>query len=207
MPQSIRLIPDRTKSRKGVFMLKKIFVVLMILGSVILVPGRGYSLEARITDFLINTSDRDLLVHFKVKDCFTKKMEEAILAGIPTTFTFFLELYRERDFWFDSKLVSGVTRHTVKYDNVKKIFYLTFSGNGRGPLEFSDFDKAKRAMEEVNAAALAPLSQLIKDGRYYVKVKAKLDKVRLPLRMEYVFFFVSLWDFETGWERKDFVYK
>jgi hypothetical protein len=113
-------------------MLKKIFVVLMILVSIILVPGRGYSLEASITDFLINTSDTDLLVHFKVKHCFTKKMEEAILAGIPTTFTFFLELYRERDFWFDSKLVSGVTRHTVKYDNVKKIFYLTFSGNGRG---------------------------------------------------------------------------
>ena len=30
-------------------------------------------------------------------------------------------------------------------------------------------------------------------------MKAKLDKARLPLRMEYLFFFVSLWDFETDW--------
>jgi hypothetical protein len=188
-------------------MLRKTFVVLLVLVSLFLAPGRGYGLEARIADFLINTSEKDLLVHFKVKDCFTKKMEEAVLAGIPTTFTFFLELHRERDFWFDSRLVSGVTRHTIKYDTVKKIFYVTFSGNGRAPLEFTDFAAAKKAMEEVNAAALSPLSQLIRGGRYYVKVKAKLDKVRLPLSMEYVFFFVSLWDFETKWERKDFVYK
>lgn len=187
-------------------MLKKSWVVLMFLVFVALVPGRGYGLEARITDFTINTGDRDLLVYFKVKDCFTGKMEEAILAGIPTTFTFLLELYRERDLWLDSKLVSGVTRHTIKYDTVKKIFYVTFSGNGRGPLEFKDFTGAKRAMEEVRAASLAPLSMLTRNGRYYVKVKAKLDKVRLPLRMEYIFFFVSLWDFETAWERKDFVF-
>jgi len=188
-------------------MLKKTWIVLIFLLSVTFLPAKGYGLEARITDFLINTSDHDLLVHFKVKDCFTPKMEEAILAGIPTTFTFLLELYRERDFWFDGRLVSGVTRHTVKYDTVKKIFYVTFSGNGRGPLEFKDFEGAKRAMEEVRAAALAPLGMLIKEGRYYVRVKAKLDKVRLPLGMEYVFFFVSLWDFETDWERKDFIYK
>jgi len=188
-------------------MLRKTVVILLILAFLFPVPKAGYGLEARIADFLINTTEKDLLVHFKVRDCFTKKMEEAILAGIPTTFTFLLELHRERDFWFDSRLVSGVTRHTIKYDTVKKIFYVTFSGNGRGPLEFSDFAAAKKAMEEVNAAVLAPLNQLIRDGRYYVKVKAKLDKVRLPLRMEYVFFFVSLWDFETGWERKDFVFK
>jgi len=33
-----------------------------------------------------------------------------------------------------------------------------------------------------------------------------MDKVRLPLRMEYVFLFVSYWDFETGWNRQNFSY-
>jgi hypothetical protein len=41
---------------------------------------------------------------------------------------------------------------------------------------------------------------------YYVRIKAKLDKVRLPLHMEVVFFFVSLWDFETDWYREGFFY-
>jgi hypothetical protein len=37
-------------------------------------------------------------------------------------------------------------------------------------------------------------------------IKAKLDKVRLPLGMEYVFFFVSLWDFETDWYKQRFMF-
>ncbi len=42
--------------------------------------------------------------------------------------------------------------------------------------------------------------------QYYLKMKVKIDKVRLPLYMEYVFFFVSFWDFETAWYKKDFSY-
>ena len=183
-------------------------VLIAVLAiSFIFVPAVTYGLEARISDFSVNASAKDLLVNFKVKDCFTRKMEEAILAGIPTTFTFLLELYRSRNLWFDERVISGETKHTIKYDSVKKVFHVTFSGNGRKSGEFKDFNSAKRAMEEVDSAALASLDQLVKGENYYVKVKAKLDKVRLPLHMEYVLFFVSLWDFETRWERKDFVYK
>jgi len=103
--------------------------------------------------------------------------------------------------------LKGRRKHTVKYDTVKKIFYVTFSKDGLGTLEFTDFESAKKAMEEVNAAALLPLNKLERNRRYCVRVKARLDKVRLPLRMEYVFFFVSLWDFETDWYRQDFIYR
>jgi len=181
--------------------------MVIILGVLLTISARGHALEPKITDLIISAGKKDLLVYFKVSNCFTKKMEEAILAGIPTTFTFAIELFKERSLWVDAKMVSGETKHTIKYDTVKKIFNVTFSGNGRGPLEFTDFDKAKQAMEEVKAAAISPLNQLSKDVRYYIKVKAKLDKVSLPLHMEHVFFFVSLWDFETDWYRKDFTYE
>jgi hypothetical protein len=188
-------------------MIRKSGLVILVLGILLTLSVRGHALEAKISDIVISAGKKDLLVYFKVSNCFTKKMEEAIFAGIPTTFTFALELLQERDLWFDQKIVSGETKHTIKYDTVKKIFYVTFSGDGRGPLEFTDFSGAKQAMEEVNAAAISPLNQLSKEARYYVKVKAKLDKVSLPLHMENVFFFVSLWDFETNWYRQDFRYK
>ncbi len=188
-------------------MIKNRCIVLMALGVLLFAPAHAQGLEAKISDFVITTSSTDVLVYFKVRDCFTRKMEEAIFAGIPTTFTFSFELYEARSLWFDRKIVSGETRHTLKYDTVKKVFYVSFSGDGRGPLEFTEFNSAKRAMEEVNAAAVASLSQLARNSHYYIKVKAKLDTVRLPLHLEYVFFFVSLWDFETDWYRQDFVYK
>jgi len=60
-------------------------------------------------------------------------------------------------------------------------------------------------MSELNGIVLASLKDLPKDKSYYVMVKAKLDKIRLPMHMEYVLFFVSLWDFETDWYRQRIV--
>ena len=35
---------------------------------------------------------------------------------------------------------------------------------------------------------------------------AELNKIQLPLYLHYVFFFLSLWDFETDWHSVDFRY-
>jgi hypothetical protein len=169
-------------------------------------PGLICALEAKISDFFITHNSRDVLVYFTVKDCFTKKMEEAILAGIPTSFTFFVEMNQERLVW-DNSLVKMEIRHTIKYDNVRKLFYVTYSEQGSVPGEFRDFASAKRAMVEVNGLAVSPLKALQRESQYYVRVKVKLDKVQMPLIMEYVLFFVSMWDFETEWYRQGFVYK
>jgi len=189
-------------------MYRKILLFVLFLDSFLLLfaPVRSFGIEARISDFLITGASDNVLIYFRVKNCFTLKMEEAILAGIPTTFSFIIELYEERDNNFDKLQASFEIRHTIKYDNVKKIFYVTYSEEGKKPQQFTYLPKAKTAMSDVNGFAVTPLERLIRDKRYYVRVKAMLDKVRLPLHLEYVFFFLSLWDFETDWYRQDFIY-
>jgi hypothetical protein len=61
-------------------------------------------------------------------------------------------------------------------------------------------------MSDFNGIVIAPMSALTKGKNYYTMVKIKMDKVRLPLHMESVFFFVSFWDFETSWYRQKFSY-
>lgn len=178
----------------------------LILLCFFLVPVKSFATEAKVADLLISNTSDNLLVYLKLENSFTEKMEEAILAGIPTTFTFILELYQERCWWFDRKISLLEVRHTVKYDNIKKILYVLFTEAGKEPEQFKEFSDAKIAMSELNGIAFAPLKQLTKGTPYYLRVKAKLDEVRLPLHLEYVFFFVSLWDFETDWARQDFVY-
>lgn len=180
--------------------------LFILLACLFLLPTRSLAAEARVTDLLISNTPENLLVYLKLENSFTEKMEEAILAGIPTTFTFVLELYQERCWWFDRKIALLDVKHTIKYDNIKKILYVLFSENGKGPEQFTDFSEAKNAMSELNGIAFIPLERLTKGGQYYLRVKAKLDEVRLPLHLEYIFFFVSLWDFETDWARQDFVY-
>ncbi|MBW2631497.1 MAG: DUF4390 domain-containing protein [Deltaproteobacteria bacterium] len=169
-------------------------------------PVEAFAAEAKVTDLIITNTSENLLVYLKGENCFTRDMEEAILAGIPTTFTFVLELQRERRYWFDKKESFLEVKHTIKYDNIKKIFYVAFTEHGRNPEQFKEFAKAKIAMSELNGIVFTSLKQMTKGDRYYLRVKAKLEEVRLPLHLEYVFFFVSLWDFETDWFRQDFVY-
>ncbi len=187
---------------------RKIFLFVLFLESFFLLfsPVKSFGIEAKITDFLITGASGNVLIYFRVKNCFTMKMEEAIHAGIPTTFTFIAELYEERENNFDKLESSYEVRHTVKYDNIKKFFYVTYTEEGKKPEQFTYMSKAKTAMSELNGFAVIPLKQLVRDKRYYVRVKVKLDKVRLPLHLEYIFFFLSLWDFETDWYRQDFIY-
>ena len=160
---------------------------------------------ARIKDILVTNNSTHLLVYARVTNCFTKDMDAAILAGIPTTFTFPLELYQVRSRWLDNKLIRLTIRHTIKYDNVKKLFYVTSHGD-KEPTPFQDYESAKQAMADLNGVQVALLKALKRGEYYYVQIKAKLDKVRLPLHMEYIFFFVSLWDFETDWYQEGFYY-
>ncbi|MDP1991583.1 MAG: DUF4390 domain-containing protein [Syntrophales bacterium] len=161
--------------------------------------------NAGIKDILVTNNSTHLLVYARVTNCFTKDMDAAILAGIPTTFTFLVELYQVRSRWLDKNLIRLTIRHTIKYDNVKRLFYVTYDED-KEPASFQDYESAKQAMADLNGVPVALLKALKRGEYYYVQIKAKLDKVRLPLHMEYIFFFVSLWDFETDWHQEGFYY-
>jgi len=190
--------------------LKHLYKIILIVAVVAagFLPCPSFGEKAVISDLLLTNSPEHLLVYFRLKNPFTKKMEDAILAGIPTTFVSYIELYQERHYWFDREIASVEVKHTIKYDAVKKIFFVTFSSddNVSEAQQHTDFSAAKEAMSDVNGIVLASLGNLERGRRYHVLVKSRMDRFRLPLHMEYVFFFVSLWDFETPWFREDFTY-
>ena len=176
--------------------------VILVLFVVFPFPLRAD--EATISCFVTNDATH-VLVYARVTNCFTKDMEAAILAGVPTTFTFLVDLYQERRYWLDKRITSLTIKHTIKYDIVKKLFSVSSDGE-KEPTLFQDYESAKRSMADINGLPLTPMKSLQRNEYYYVQIKAKLEKIRLPLNMEYVFFFVSLWDFETDWYREGFFY-
>jgi hypothetical protein len=162
--------------------------------------------EATLSDIIVTNTQEDLLVFFDIQGCFTREMEEAILNGIPTTFTIIIRLYKTRTFWFDGSISSLRLEHTIKYDSLKNEFRVTRSEDSDNELVFKEFAKAKKAMAELRNIEVVPLKELQKRGQYQLRVKAELEKVRLPLYLHYVLFFVTLWDFETDWYTVDFTY-
>jgi hypothetical protein len=191
------------KSRRtGVFVSKKVRVIvtLLVCSAFVFAPLSSYGQQAKVKDVLITKDAGRVLVYAMVTDCFTQEMEAAIRAGVPTMFAFLIDLFEERSNWFDQRISHIIVHHTLKYDNVKNIFYVY--SDDRQSAGFPDLESAKRAMAELNGVPIIPVKSLQKGRTYYIRIKAKLDKVRLPMHMEYVLFFASLWDFDTEWIQK-----
>lgn len=162
--------------------------------------------QAYLSDIWITNTQDHLLVYFSVNECFTVDMNRAIESGIEATFTFYIRLYGKRDYWWDMKVADKEISHSIKYDNLKKIYEVRLSEQDNQVITVKDFDEAKRLMAEVFAVKVIALRNLKRGGNYQLKLMAQLDKIRLPLYLHYVFFFLSLWDFETDWFSVDFRY-
>ncbi len=164
----------------------------------VLFPAAAYSSDARI-DGVEVVRGNDLKVSFEVKNAFTKEIEEAIHSGIPTSFTFFIELYRKRSLWFDEPLGRWRFSHTVKYDSLKEEYEVSLDEKGRTGIRTSDFEEVKRLMTEETNFTVRPTVPFVKGNQYILKIKAELDTIDLPFFLDYLLFFVKFWDFETDW--------
>jgi hypothetical protein len=180
-------------------------VIFLLVVISISFPANINAMEPKITDVLITNDLENVLLYARLVNGFKPEMQLAVLAGIPAIFTIYLDVYQERPLLWDKKITGKEIKRIMKYDNLKKTFSVLMNGK-TDPVIFSDFESAQKAMTDFNGIIAVPLSSLVKGKNYYAMIKVKMDKVRLPLHMEYVFFFVSLWDFETSWYQQRFSY-
>ncbi len=177
-----------------------LLVFILALGSA------SHAQEAGLTDIIVNNTRDHLLLYLKVTGAFTEEMREGVLSGVPTTFSFFIDLYRVRDFWFNKKISDLTVTHTIKYNNLKKEFIVQRSWEENQPLATTSFEEAQALMTKIDSLKIVELNRLEKGRQYRIKTKAELSELTLPFYLHYVLFFVSLWDFETDWYTIDFIY-
>jgi Domain of unknown function (DUF4390) len=178
-------------------------IALVVLCALALAPvsasARG---KASIVESSAHRQGNDWLVSFSVEGSFTEKMENAILSGIPTTFTYYFVLVRQVSGWADEKLFSWKIRRTIRYDNLQREFTVVLDNAGNKAV-VTTFEEAKKAMVTFTDLPVVVADSLSADRRYYLRVKAQLDPVDLPIVLSELLFFMSLWDFETPWVRFD----
>lgn len=190
--------------KKNNYILSKILLIVLCL--LLLTASNGISKEVEITDFAVTNNRDDLLVFFKVKGAFTKEMVKAIRNGIPTTFSFFIQLEEEKALWVNKKITEKQITHTIKYNNLKNEFVVKRSWDDNKPVTTDSFEQAKSLMSEVKSFRMISLDHLPKDCHYQIRAKAELDKVTLPFNLHHILFFTGLWDFETNWHSFEFEY-
>ena len=180
--------------------------MVVLLVGMLMIPQYVPAQEARLSNFIITNTRDDLLLYLNVEGAFPNETKEAILSGVLTTFTFYISLYRVRDFWYDEKIIDLEITHDIKYDSLKNEFTINRSWENGKTRVVASFEEAQKLMTDIDSLTIAPLSQLEKGKQYQIRAKAQLNEMTLPLYLHYVLFFVSLWDFETDWYTIDFLY-
>ncbi len=162
--------------------------------------------RAEISDIKIDKAGKDLEASFRLEDCFNSKMEEAVLNGVPTTFRIIVAIEKPSLMLVRSHILDFTLEHTIRYNRLNNEFQVHLPEHPQKILVTGNFDEAKKWMSSVDRLPIIPTCWLQKDQQYYLRVKAELSKVELPLFFRYILFWVSLWDFETDWHTVVFLY-
>jgi hypothetical protein len=199
MPTAAKIIharPNRLMLSAGAILMSLIFLIQ--------IPYAAQ--DATLSNLIVTNTSNDLLVYLNVEGAFRDQTVNAIMSGVPASFSFFIKLYQKRSMWFDKAIADIEIANSIKYNNLKKEFVVERSWeNGRIRTAHS-LQEAQKLMSDVDGLKIIHLDKLAKGRQYQVKAKAQLSKLTLPFYLHYVFFFVSLWDFETDWYTIDFIY-
>ena len=178
----------------------------LVLLVALALPAAAAARQATINEVIVTNSSREVLLYLTVRNAFTTEMEKGVQNGLPVTFTFYVELYRRRTGWLDQKVVSRTFERTLTYDTLKEEYRVVHGDQNGKTVTTASLAKARELMAQVSGYGLSPLTALVPDAEYVLKVKARLAEKTLPLYFHYVIPFWGLWDFETDWYTVEFRY-
>ena len=179
---------------------------IVFLCFLLVLPGTGFAQVAKLTNIAITRYHDDLLFKINLDGAFREDMNQAIMSGVPATFSFYIKLNRVKDLWFNSNIADIYLTHTIKYDTLKKVYTVSRPWKNSDPVVTESFKEAQELMTQIDGLKIVQLNSLEKNGHYQIEAKAEVSKLTLPFYLHYVFLFVSLWDFETDWYIINFVY-
>jgi hypothetical protein len=118
--------------------------------------------------------DGQVLVSFDMTDGLTPDVRDAIQSGLPTTFSYDLELRRGAS-WFDWSIASITVTATVRFDNLTRRYQMSRSVDGRvedaRPTE--DLDAVRTWMTHFERIPLSATASLEANSEYAVRVRAR----------------------------------
>ena len=119
---------------------------------------------------------RRVMVDFQLSDAFDEEIAERVGTGLPTTFTYELELLRDRKRWFDRPLDSTTVQVVALYDAASREYLVNYKLDGKlvESRMVRNLDELRRAMTRFEHLPAFTLEPLPRRWRLLVKVRALL---------------------------------
>ena len=144
----------------------RVFVAVCVLIAAV----RAQAPEVSVTPI---ARDGQVLVSFDLTDAFSSDVRDAIQSGLPTTFSYDVDLRRGSTL-FDRTVASVTVEASVRFDNLTRRYQISRTVDGRvedaRPTE--DQEAVRRWLTHFEQVPLSNTSALETNGEYYVRVRA-----------------------------------
>jgi hypothetical protein len=132
-------------------------------------------------------------VRFALAGAFAQEeMVEALRSGLPTSFTYTIEIFRDRPNWFDDGIAQARVEVICTYNSVTREYLLNYRRDRQlvRSETFSDLAELQRRMTSIDEQDLFDVGDR---KPYKLKVRAKADLMRGWLM------YVIPWEMSTNW--------
>jgi hypothetical protein len=175
------------KSNKNLY---AVLIIFILTGNLNAFEGEK---NIEIKNFNFEKNENSYSIGFVQKIKLTNTIKSAINKGIPFDFKIVCKVFIKNNFWFDKKIQQVELFYRIKYKALKQVFEVhDIYGKKK---EFNSLDEAIKSLNIVKDWDLN-FKNKYNTYKYYVVLKIKLDKKKLPKPLQ-VNFFDKSWNIES----------
>lgn len=141
----------------------------------VLAPAAALA-DGKIRGLDVEVEGHRVLLSFQLVEGFERDVEERVRSGLPTSFTYELELLRDRKRWFDRPLESATLQVIAMFDAVAQEYLVNYKLDGKlvESRMVRSLDELREAMTRFRSVPAFTLDPLPRRWRLLVKVRALL---------------------------------
>jgi len=156
---------------------------------------------ARITNLTVNINREQLTVSASLAEGFPTAVGDELQHGISKVLYYYVVIKRHVPFWMDEELASETVRFRIWYDLVKRQFVIAHRQGDTETRQTADrFEDVNRLISHIRDVTIPFETHPQRgDTYYYVSIRAEMRSAKLPVYLEYFFFFLPVAQLSTPW--------
>ena len=164
-------------------------------------PASAAAQEPRMTDLTVAAKHDRLTVSASLAEGLPAAMGEEIRQGISKKLYYYAVLKRRVPMWKDEELAGATVRYRIWYDLVKQQYVVAHRQDEDDEVRRTAerFEDVRRLISHVRGVTIPLATALRQNDTYYVSVKAEMRSAKLPVYIEYFFFFLPVAQLSTPW--------
>jgi hypothetical protein len=153
-----------------------LFTLFWLTCLLLVVRQAGAAPQAALSALTVRLEGEKVVVSFELDGAFTNELERSIESGLPTGFTYQMQLMRDRLRWADKKLISRSLQVDAMYNAIAREYLINTKLDGElvESRVVKDRQELAAAMTRIESFDAFSVAGLTGDRRCLVRVRAEL---------------------------------